>query len=514
LCCAACAGGPNSAVQEAFPYRRLSDRNTPFLYAVQAAERVPDRISRLFLYTSIASGYRQANRPRDARSVLEHVVASLQDVRSAGSRAQIMLDVARQYVLLDDPELAVGLMNQALDLSGMIDGDWNKGILYEEIIQTCFLGGPDTYSVLIRTVDRTLILDDLWTRVSILTNTARRYQRSGLGQSVNALVQQAIPAAGSLENPWQRAVSFTEIAAIFSAAGESRSADGRSTDGRGESNRNVENNIRRAVAEIDAVTVLALSEEDARRILRISRNLADLSRFDAALDVLEVISAPHLRAEGTAVLGSILGRRGDRQGAFLFLSRAAREVAFSDAPAFQASVYTDLATRYLALNESELALLHAGYAEAALERVRDEYAASDILIDLAPVYLGRVPESEYLAVADSIRDGYVRSTVRTAYARHATDAGLTVQAVEILEQAVLDARSAEYLQDELLSSIAAEFAQAGRFDRALETAREIGTPFALSRALIGIGTAASDPDGIAGEYRDILREIGSLVREM
>jgi|GEM_PF-3051317 len=455
-----------------FRFRGFGDNDSSLYLSLRAADHVEDTFARLAIYTRVAEGYSLAGRWDESLAVLEHLEQSAQVVGSAEARAEIRIDMARRYIANDEIETANELLESALRASGDIESDWNRGVIIEGIIQACFEGGEETFEVLQRAVNRTLVIDDLWTRVSILTNTARRYQRAGLGQSVNAMVQQTIPAAGSLENPWQRALAFTEIALITRETGDQRTAA---------------SNTRRAISELEAVEVLALSEDDARLLIRVAANLAELDRHDDGVAALQQIPFHHLHAQGLAEVGSAYARQGSRSSAFVMLSQAVREGEQSPDAYRRAEVYADVATRYLTMGDLQLAALNADFARSAAAELDDEYQQAAIYQTILRVYIEEDAVALVTELAEALEDSYLRSELFIAIGQQLSTADRHPEAVEALERALDAADLGEFLQDTLRRRVATAFTEIGEGKRGLEVVQQIESAHGISRALADIG---------------------------
>ncbi len=496
LACATVGPG-EPADPPSFRFRGFNDADSSLYLALRAAEHVDDLFARVSIYSRIAEGYSLAGHWPESLTVLEHLEQVSRVVGSAEARAEIDIETARRYIANDEIEIAIGLLDSALRAAGEIELHWNRGVIIEGIIQACFEGGEDTFGVLQRAINQTLVIDDLWTRVSILTNTARRYQRAGLGQSVNAMVQQAIPAAGSLENPWQRALAFTEIALISRNAGDRRAED---------------TNTRRAVAELEAIEVLAIAEDDARLLVRVVANLADLGRHNQAVAALQQVPFHHLHAEGLAEVGSAYARQGSRSSAFVLFSQAVREGEQSNDPYRRAEVYADIAHRYLAMGDVQLAALNADFARTAAETLTDEYQKAAIFERISPVYIEEGAIELPAELGGQMSDRYLRAEVLAAVAQQLRAAGRTAEAREALERALSAAGEAEYLQDTLFRRIASVFAELDELTRALEVVQRVQSAYEISRALADIGAiSAGSPSGRLPRDNDELRVISARI---
>ncbi len=499
----ACASAPAPARSDipAFRFRGFGDRSSSLYLSLQAAEQIDDLFSRLALYNRVAEAYSLAGYWEESLAVLEHLERTAEALGSAEARADIKIEMARRYIANDEIETANDLLESALRLAGELNSDWNRGVIIERVIDASFEAGEDSFAVLQSAVNRTLVIDDLWTRVSILTNTARRYQRAGLGQSVNAMVQQALPAAGSLENPWQRALAFTEIALI------SRSGGG------GE--RNAGSNVRRAIAELEAVEVLALSEDDARLLLRVASNLSELERHDEAVAALRQIPFNHLHARGLAEVGSAYARQGSRSSAFVLFSQAVREGEQSADAFRRAEVYAEVARRYLEIGEGQLAALNADFARTTAAELEDEYQKAAVFEQIIRVYIAESEIELVSELGEQLSDPFLRAGMLIAIAQQLYTANLRAEAVDTLERALAAAEESEFLRDTLLRRVATAFGEMEQLERGFEIVEQLESAHDIARALADLGAiAAGSRDGRLPRDTESLRRIEARISEL
>ncbi|TVR90614.1 MAG: hypothetical protein EA428_08015, partial [Spirochaetaceae bacterium] len=279
-----------------FSFRGFGDGDSSLYFALREADQVGDISNRIFVFSEIAAAYVLRGQQSEARALLMHLTDLSARVSAPNERAEILVELADLRIQLDEVETGLSTLGEALDIAATMPDQVARGALYERVLQVAFSAGEDGFPVVARTIDLVLVIDDLQTRATVLTNTAERYQRRGLGQSGNVLVQQAIPAAGSIGSPWRRAAALSAVALNFGAAGDERSAALYAD---------------RAADQLIGLTVLSLPDEDARVIAEVGAKLAGMGRFSTAAQVVTVIPQSHIRAQALVAIGQAYDRAGD-----------------------------------------------------------------------------------------------------------------------------------------------------------------------------------------------------------
>ncbi len=473
LMLAGCPTIPDGDIDQGPELPPVSPDRGALPYAVAAADAVGDPFSQAFVYTSIAEAYIESGLPEQAALVLRRAFSRVSALPNQPGRTEVLVELATGYFRADRADMAVPILENALAAAQGIDDDFSRGLLIQGIIEAAFLGGDAAADVLRDAVLSVYVIQDLWTRVSILVDVARRYQESGLGRGVSNLLQQALPAATGLENPWQKAAAFSEIAGRYAGAGERDQAL---------------QQARRAVREINSVTVVTRTEEDARHLLTVGNNLVALGLFDEAVSVVQTIEFPYLRAGGLAEIGRRQIEADLLSSGNLLLAAATNLLVREPSLYRRALGQADLSVDYLEVGNRQLALVNATSALELASQIEDQYERSEVLTQVARVYIRIGDTPTAVSVMGGIEDGYIRSSSLASIAQSLTsEVEYHNIAPTLYEAGLRSADQAEYLQDGLYATIAEGFASAAAPARAVEAATRIRDLYSLSVALAGIG---------------------------
>lgn len=491
-----CLSPGRSDNEPRFNFRGFGDNNSPIYSAVREADQVLDISNRIFVFSEIAEAYLVRGHSSEAQAVLVHLNELAQRVTAPSEQAEILVELANLHLQVEEREASMTALNEALDRAANLTDQGARGALYERILEVAFEAGEDGFPVVARTIDLVLVIDDLQTRATVLTNTAARYQRRGIGPSGNLLVQQAIPAAGSIESPWRRAAALSAVAVLFRAANDARSEA---------------MYAERAADQLIGLTVLSLPDEDARVIARVGGDLAGMGRFSTAAQVVGVIPQSHIRAEALVTIGQAFDRAGDRSSAFVMFTRAASEAERSGSPVLIAGAYATIAQGYLSIGEEQLAYLNAEFARGILTGIDDEFTRAAVLVRLAPVYVAAGAGAELEAEALALQQGFPRVQVLTALSQEYAVWGTVADArrpldslwAEGTERAAGDegtngAGVTEFAQvgESLIFSVLQQYVALFLINDALRLLEQIQSPFLRARALAAIGSAR----GEGGEF--------------
>ncbi|HUX52094.1 MAG TPA: hypothetical protein VMW73_14975 [Spirochaetia bacterium] len=456
----------------------LARQGTPLSVALVATEQVQDVHSRIFAYTEIAKAYLAHGDLTSADNLLQRILTLLDIENLTQDRADIESVVAGIYVKGGQTARATGLLQDALARSANIRDDANRAIVLQKIIAACFDAGPSAYDLLRQTIQQVYIIQDLWVRTSVLIDTARRYEEAGTPQSVDVLLQQAIPAAGSIESPWLKALALSDIAVRFSVLGNNDSA--RYFAGR-------------AFDQITSVTVVRRSEADAARLLQVAQNLTRLGDVGNSIRVLQTVRYPYLRAEGLAEVSAILHAENpgaNRKQALDLCSQAVDLAQSVQDPYRRALALARIAGIYGAIGQPRLALATSEVARESVGQISDSSQHAAAVQAVAQVDLTWASSDRAFSLVAGIQDAYSRTEtmIRLAnYLIEQKDLDAARRAVDIAEA---DAARGTYLVDNLYRGIALVRIGLGEFDQALTDIARLKEPSAVAIVLADLGMAA------------------------
>ncbi len=465
------------------------DSDSALAVSLQIASIVPDVFTQALLYTRIAEAYIDVGLILPATSVLERAVRLAEAEEVGVARAEVFVQLAFPFIDLGRIERARTLLDRALRESESAS-ESIRTVVLQEVINASFIAGEELFDVLVRAVDQVYILQDLPSRASLLTDIARQYQASGLGQQVNTLVQQAITAVGGIRNPWLRAEGYTAVARRFHVAGNESDAA---------------TYVARALREIDNVRVLTRSPADAAVLLRVAEDLSGMSRLAAAEQVIETIEFPGIYARGFAELGSRFLERNEPDEAERVFDLAINLIAFEGTDAQLADVITDVAERLLAAGQDATAEQNAEVALLVVRDVDDEFTRSDVLRRLGRLFVraGRVDLAR--EAADALPDATQRARLLVAIALESLDLEETTEAFAIAEQARVAGLQADYQIDEVTGELVELLSRLGLYEQAIALLDQIISPVAFGQALVDLGRYSLRAGGLTGAETEMLR---------
>lgn len=513
----ACSSGPATRSLPPLDLQALASQATPLSVALIAAERTTDVHSRIFAYTEIARGYLAQDNTAETVRLLDRAL-QLTDLENLTQDApDIQSSVAGVLVQAGQTARAVQILQTALNGARAIKDDTTRGLVFEKIISACFDAGPQAFDVLRQTIQAVYVIEDLWVRASLLVDTARRYQDAGLTQPVDVLLQQAIPAAGSIASPWLKSLALSQIAVRFHVSGNNDSAGYYAM---------------RAVEQITSVTVVRRSEEDASRVLQVAQNLAELDRTAESLKVLQTVEYAYLRVEGYASVARNIGAgEGAARKRALDLCSQAVDLAQKIASPYQrVEALASVADAYGKIHQPRLALATIGVAEDLLPQIGNAAQQSSAVEAIAPVEISWGDWQKAITLVTSVGDAYYRASTMLSVSDALVKAKKPNAAQTALGLAESDAARAPFLRDNLYRSAALARIQLGDFSASIEDIGRIRNAYPIATTLAQLGRtlaqqgrppgAAASPPGVptsaplSVQAGDTLRSIAaSLIKQ-
>lgn len=474
------------------------DPDSALAFSLQTAAVVPDVFTRSLLYTRIAEAYIDVGLILPATSVLERAVRLADTEVTGAARAEVFAQLAFPFITLGRVERARTLLIRALEESEGAS-ETVRGVVLQEVINASFVAGEELFDVLVRAVDQVYIIGDLPSRVSLLTDIARQYQDSGLGQQVNTLVQQALSAVGGIRNPWQRAQGFAAVARRFHVAGNAEQAA---------------LYVSRALREIDSVQVLTRSQADAAILLQVAADFAGMGRLDEAEQVVETIEFPGLYARGLGELGSRYLEAERPTEAERVFDTAVNSIALDGTDAQLADVITDVAERLLDAGQNTTAGQNAEVALLVIRDVDDEFTRSDVLRRLGRLFVraGRIDLA--LQAAEALPDRTQEARLLIAIALESLNREQAVEAFSIASDAQSAGLLADYQTDEISAELVELFARLGLYENAIEQLGQIVSPLVFGQALVEIGRYSLRAGGLTEAETALLRAMVSRILQV
>jgi tetratricopeptide (TPR) repeat protein len=480
-------------------------------YAFDLLPEIDDRDSRLFILTNAAASLVSRDDPVLADAILDVAADFVSGEYEGGRLIEALIELSRAYTDAGSIIRSVDLLETALDLSLDQDDSQRKGELVQEIIVACFSIGADALELLRRAVQQIYIIEDYELRANLLLDTARRYQETGESQRSQTLLQQAIPAAGSISPGLARARAYSLLGLRLEAAGEDRLSEIYSG---------------KAVDELagfsDSGPVAAIpSETRDRQLSEILINLARTGRASDALLYNALIGNPRLR------LGALVETARGFYGAGAFLQadlvfeRIFTALERDSAPDLVISILLGISQIYLDFDDPFSAQVYVNATESYFPLVEDPLQADSLLLEAALLY-GRLEDyAAAEALSRRISDTYFTSLafsglagiiIGDGEAGIASEDGLEGAAASrarifLTEAAELPLESG-YLADSIYGDIALLFMRLGRLEDALAEVSRIETAYPAALALVRIQTYVGLDDESSERVRATWNRVG------
>ncbi|MFP4638587.1 MAG: hypothetical protein ACLFM6_09120 [Spirochaetaceae bacterium] len=479
----ACATGPGG--DPTFNYRLLDDRDSGLAYAVRFASEIPDRGARAEHFLEIAERYDDIGTGSQAnalRSFAEELVR-LPDEDAAVSPAAV--ELARRHLAAGRTAQAAELLDIAVSRVRALPDRAERARVLREVIDLCFEEGDELFDVLRRAVEAVLVIDDLSTRVDILTDASLRYQAEGVRQPANVLIQQAIPAAGNITEPWARAAAFAAVAAAYRGMGE-------------------EDRAERMMRDAFAAARNADETPPGPAATFLVRVIGFGRRFDA-LEVAEGVEESAARAVVLARIAESYDTPELRSSAFILYARAVSAAGAVESGAERAETYLRVAESYLRFEEVELAVIQAANAVSSLARADPQEREEEIMLRIADLFLRSDAPEEIRALTAAAPTAAVLARVSAHVAIGAAES-YEEEARDYLDRALGAREDAEEESSRTSRDIVQAAARFGRLDEALAELTAMDEPVQLSEAATAFGYYAMRAGGLTEEQRGLLEE--------
>jgi len=512
-----CAGTPESRKAPAFNYRSLQDQNSVLALALRATGNVPGTSSRVALYARIAREYRLANLPQDAVRVLDYAAALLIADPPQSDSIDGLLDLASGFAESGLPDRATPLLQEALAQTLAMTAEPRRVAALQKVIDTSFQAGEAGFDVLRQSVEAVFVIEDLWSRVTLLVSTAERYLKSENRQSVNSLLQQAIPAAGSLEDSVSRAAAYVRVARGFQDDGQTAQARELTT---------------RAVELLRSPQISVGGPPDGKRAVEAVSGLAILGRKTDALAISDTLPAGAIRARAYAAVARTYTSEVNRQAAYIIFTRAIRQADGESDPFARAQAFAAIASGYREIGDLQLAGLQAFSAIDALAELPESTPASLALRRaLLPVLVAGGDTAQIRRIESGVQSGHERAlllaeagdlllqdTGQTGGDAAGNNPAANDPATAVDEKALsfLDAAralaSGSPPDQTVLSRVASIYVAASRPEEAVRTISLLTESQARARALAALGGALLSGQTLPPDAQQSLEAIREAVR--
>ncbi len=401
---ASCATG---GTVEGLNLRRLGGADTIGGTAASLSLSFDDPGRRIERLAVVASAYVDARMEDEARVLLEYIRNADVGSIEAHVTASTLTRVGRAYARLDDREAARAVLDRARRAAAGISSESARTAVLRSIVDAAFVPAPPLSETLQATIQEGYIIQDFALRASFLLDLVERYNSENIPGSVNTLIQQALPAASSIADPWQRALAFARI---------SRSQ----RDGQNESTPASTETIRRALdAAEQAGEITGAPQALAAR--RLAGVLASMDRRTDALRTIEDIPLPHLRALAYADLARSYFRGEVRTVGFLMLTRGGRSASLASTPALRAEGHLAIASAYAEIGEDSLSQFQLEQARSSAISAENSTIKVELLQEIARLYLHQEQDARVAAITAELPGGLVLARFRARLAEMLLD---------------------------------------------------------------------------------------------
>ena len=490
---ASCASVSGPGGEPRFNPRSIESRNSLLPAAFEIAAGLRDFDERMELYARSIEMLGERGDSDGATAVVDYLAVLLENRQDEGREvsAEHFLILARANLLVDRPDQTTGALQQVFELLREISESERRGPLLLTAADIAFAGGEETYGVLQELVSAVLVTEDLPLRIRVLGRVARGYGEQGAGLAASTLAQQAIPAAESIDNPWLRGVAFSDVAYIFSVAGDQRSQ---------------EQYFRRVLRELELGRP-AVSPEGAEEGLRAVENLLLLDAPVDALRVAELLPTGSIRARGIAAVGLYYGLQDDRPTAFVTFSRAVREASREVNAVEQAEVFRQVAENYLAIEEAQLAEIQAMSAVDALRGAPEDPRKPALLEELLPIYGRDGDLSEVDGLVDLLEEPIHRGELLAQAVDVTIELDRRVEAAGYLQRAEASASESRELSRELVVPLVGGLVRLSGIESALQFLQGVDSDSLVAWGLLAAARHHPPDESLSDEGELLLDEL-------
>lgn len=259
----------------------LPDNDGTALYqAFQLALGTQDRYLQASLFARQAQAWSVRGKTVEVGRLLALWAVRNDELGTSRERLQLDLELARSALEAREVNFALGLLNAILP---EILKEKNTSLRSTDLvgfIQVCFMDTVSTALPLRRAIQQIYIIDDLWLRVYLLTELAGYYE-SNEGKRAGNFLQQAVPAALGIDNPFLKAEAFAILADGLTR--ESLLPD-------------ANDQIGRSIETILDQEILSLSREDGESLTRTLQVLVRLGRHNEVAGFTDLVPDGQSRA--------------------------------------------------------------------------------------------------------------------------------------------------------------------------------------------------------------------------
>ncbi|MFW6293557.1 MAG: hypothetical protein ACOC7V_14725 [Spirochaetota bacterium] len=466
----------------------VADESTFLGLAVAEATELDDPLERASLYGRIAQGYRELGEEPSMQSL---ALTALELTRTVGATEQSIrtrLELAPLLAAAGNDTEALEALESALAFAaGASDGGVRASLL-PLVANSALRSDEAARPILRRAVDEVYVVEQPRRRAEALIRVAEFYQAGDETLSVTGLIQQAIPAVRSVDEPYRRAALFARLAVLAGQTNEKRLAQRLSEN---------------TTAQIDAAGAPA-DEAQADLLLLVVARLAAFGALEDAIGLVELFSRP---SDVAFALASLVPHAPSASARAEYLRRAGEQAGRVEDTALSIEAQIVVGFAYLEADNAAAALPYAERALDSLVEAPAVYERIELAGRLAELYVRLDRLQAVRALLLQAPDEFVRGTVAVRAADRLIVDGRLGVADDFLTVALVASDETTYLADGLRQDTAAGFARTGSIRLAIRTIERMDDELLRARAVAEVAVLAEPAGLVTPIYRADLASV-------
>ena len=491
--------GESESLPEPLSATVLPQISDPLVAALRIAgfAQTPDQYVQLSI--EVAQAQLDRNSQFQVLQTITFIERLLHTMSDPSKRVPLECELALLKIDIGQHREALLLLESTVGNISYIESDADRAMLLSKIIAAALrLDAEESQSVQRAALDQLLIVRETGIRAEALTQVADFYRSSDFNASAAPLLNQAIPAALSIPNPWLRARTLLQTLALFTAIGDERPA---------------RSHIRRILQVLQANP--ALNSVDRAAGTSAAAIAASVGYIDAAIKIAELLESPSSQIASLIAIADQLQGSTPQRAAQL-RARTNRELASLGDNSRRARLALALANSYLRDDNLGSARQLADEVRSLLTDLRTGRSAmlEEIYADLSLLYfdLGAIDDAIRLARAEELGSG-VLAPLRVAERAYVDGRKVVARELALLaRQRLIEEQNRTLLQPPLaeqqtpqqepqpinenpeqLLQLIALLVQLDEIESALQLIEPLDDTLELTRALIVVGRQAGPP---------------------
>ena len=457
------------------PPPAVQDPSTFLGLATTVVFELPDELDRAELFARLASAYLEIGDETSAGAVADRARRSATAAGDGEESLRARLALVPTYSIIAS-STAVGILESVLSVLEQRADDVLRASLIPLVIDNALASGEPARFALREAVDLSYIILDPAQRARTLIDVATLYQQSGIGLSVTALIQQAIPAVRSVPSRYAQAALLGELAVLADTAGDTALAS-RLVD----------------IAERSLQSAGGGASADERaRLIHAARTFGALGDRAAVELIAGLLPQGTERLLVELELASLIPLEGPRAERLTELSD---QLTAIDSATDRARGLIALAEAALADGATDLSLASAATVQRLVAGSEDLQADESLVERLIAL---RVAQNEIEAVTE-LMNAAETPYIRGLMAVYAADALIAAERLTLAEDflvvGLLAGDETTFLADSLRQLLAERLARAGSIRLAIRTVERMDDPLLRARAVVSIAVVA-EPAGM------------------